>query len=513
MIGDRMPDLQKIKVFAKDTAPLLEMVKNDREQAVQRDEHPKVEMFFSFDIVNSADYKERNRYDWPVIFNHILQGIRSSVNSEFGKEDAILWRVIGDELIFIAKVSDLSLLHENVKSIFKIVHSLSRELKTGKFFKNIAPEYIRKRYAASNTLSLKAAAWIALVTEREELDMYENLSTWYERPESQGNLQEFLGPDIDAGFRVKNYTKSGRLVVSFELACLLSEQTESLECLHILSYQKLKGVWHGDYYPIIWYHMEKEAGKFKDSFQYDERIKDPIVYRYFEREQFKPDDIDPESKISVRMYQDVIAALRKISQDQALENKISHIKKIIEEAKTQDWIPNAQDKFFNDDSRMQMHFAVVCFNRAEKKVLIAKRSDKKSIFPGKWEFGCAKATKETSLVKQIEQEYFHDFHITISVQVDSSRDDAQPIPLALYTIHQQQRHTKNSLKYEVGIVTLAEIKEPFDPKQFSLPEKHSEVRMITEKEAKEFQPSDCVPDFKDTLKKAFQYIESPPPNV
>lgn len=474
-------------------------------QANQKTQKPRVEMFFSFDIVNSSDYKERNRYDWPIIFRNVLKQIRDSVNREFGEEDAVLWRVIGDELIFVAKVSDLNLLHENVKSVFKIVYSLSHDLKTGDFFKKMNTKSKAKRYVASNTLSLKAAVWIALVTEQDELGEYENLATWYDRPENQGNLQEFLGPDIDAGFRVKNHTKAGRLAVSFELACLLSERTESLQCLHIMSYEMLKGVWHGDYYPIIWYHMESEAGKFQDSFQYDERIKDPMVCRYFEREQLKPKDVDSESKIPISMYQDVAAALHKISQDQALESKIGKIRQVIEAARAEDWV-QSKDPFFNDDSRIQMHFAAVCFDPAENKILVAKRSLTKKVLPGKWEFGCAKATAKRELVEQIQQEYRKDFQIDISVMLDSTRGDQQPVPLALYKIDQKRRSGEGGIKHEVGIIVLAKINRPFDPNRFHETGKHSEIRMIGRAEIETFCDDDCVPDFKNTLRKAFEML-------
>lgn len=52
---------------------------------------------------------------------------------------------------------------------------------------------------------------------------YDNIQTEYESDGSNIPIVEYLGRDIDTGFRLKAYTQRRRLIVSFELACLIAE--------------------------------------------------------------------------------------------------------------------------------------------------------------------------------------------------------------------------------------------------------------------------------------------------
>lgn len=65
--------------------------------------------------------------------------------------------------------------------------------------------------------------------------------------------REFLGKDIDAGFRLKEYPQDRRLCISIELAYFLVHGGKRNN-LHIMNYTRLKGVWNRDLYPIIWYY-------------------------------------------------------------------------------------------------------------------------------------------------------------------------------------------------------------------------------------------------------------------
>lgn len=494
-------DDRAVETLRKNALEALQTVSKSKNSTNYRG----VELFFSFDIVNSSGYKERNRFDWPLVLRRLLNTLQNQVVRKF-EGSAILWRVIGDELIFATPISEIDAIHENIKLIFGIVSTLSFQLKTGDFFKTFFPEKEYKHLYTSNTLSIKAAAWIAIVARCEELSDFENLSVSYARPENQGDLQEFLGPDIDAGFRVKQYTKAERLAVSFELACILSERTESLRCLHIMSYQHLKGVWHEGYYPIIWYHSPQVAGniEFRDSFRYDERATDQIICKYLERDRLSKDEVDPESKISVRMYYDVIYAIQKLKADYTLDPKIQAIKKAIIES--QNFCVKSPTLFFEDSSRLKMHFAVVCYYTEQRAVLIAKRSDSKSFLPGVWEFGCVKSIFGNDLIEKIKQEYKNDFGVEIELVVDQDRvEDMQPIPLAIYSIDQSEGGKSHESRKEIGLILLAKIIKPFEIEKFQPTGKHSKLRWIREDEVADFG-EDAVSDFKETLKKAFAEI-------
>lgn len=71
---------------------------------------------------------------------------------------------------------------------------------------------------------------------------YDNIFKKYRINDSQ-QINEFLGQDIDTGFRIKKETQDRRLVISVELAKILSDKTEYLSRLNIITYKSLKGVW------------------------------------------------------------------------------------------------------------------------------------------------------------------------------------------------------------------------------------------------------------------------------
>ena len=66
--------------------------------------------------------------------------------------------------------------------------------------------------------------------------------------------EDFLGPDIDTGFRIGKCTQPGMLVVSVEMAELLSEAPGDVNPMigKIVGWEELKGVWNDKRYPVIW---------------------------------------------------------------------------------------------------------------------------------------------------------------------------------------------------------------------------------------------------------------------
>lgn len=62
---------------------------------------------------------------------------------------------------------------------------------------------------------------------------------------------EFLGNDIDIGFRIKENTQKRRFIISYELAYILSKNIDYLMNIHIITYKCLKGVWQNRLYSII----------------------------------------------------------------------------------------------------------------------------------------------------------------------------------------------------------------------------------------------------------------------
>lgn len=312
----------------QDTFLIKEQLENDQEQW-----NAKLNLFFSFDVVNSTKYKNLNK-NWPVELKNLLDTIRKIVSDS--KVDiistSILWRVIGDELIFVATVSNSNDLVKGVAEISAITQRISSDI---------------QEWDTTKLLDIKSASWIAAV--RNEMDnsdnysLFDNILCNYQASSSKQVIRDYLGKDIDAGFRLKYYTKRRRLVISFELAYFLYKaKKEEKNHLYIMDYIKLKGVWNESLYPIIWYDNNNKKA-FINSFKYDERVNNPIIEHFFCR-QAKYDINDIDKKMIIRimnkipkenmimladdMYE-VDKAIDKIYVDKDLKAKIDYIRSLL----------------------------------------------------------------------------------------------------------------------------------------------------------------------------------------
>ena len=291
-----------------------------------------------------------------------------------------------------------------------------------------------------------------------------------------------MGNDIDAGFRIKQNTQIRRLTLSYELAYFLSEKSNYQSKLHIISYKQLKGIWGEHYYPIIWYYNDiylKDIS-FHDSFFFDEKETNELVNEYFQKQQ----------KFLVKS--DIYSELRKICDDLGFSKKFDLITNIIEDSR------NAELNILEHNFLLKLHCVAVCCDFKHEKILIVKRSANRTKFPQLWEFGCAKAVIEKSIAEIIQEEYSKDFNIKIKVICDATREDKQPVILALYEV-------KNDSGADKGIITIAKILDDFDISTIHS-KKHEEARWIKEDEIDKFQEA-SVADFHDTLHKAFDKMK------
>ena len=116
---------EKIQEIQKD----LNIVKNE----TFKTESNKIEiekfviLFFSFDITNSSKYKTIDYLYWPVIIHHILKRIEEEVVIKFSGE-AQLWRILGDEIIFVKKVASVEEMAKIVEKINKIKNNIIGEI-------------------------------------------------------------------------------------------------------------------------------------------------------------------------------------------------------------------------------------------------------------------------------------------------------------------------------------------------------------------------------------------------
>ena len=132
---------------------------------------PEVHLFFSFDIVNSTMYKTLTTC-WPIVIKALLDNLQKRVNTSTDLSNAILWRVIGDEMIFVIKVENNERLKKYVEAIFELTQRVTISLRNGKFFNNIKNQKLKnsdiEQLRIQSPLSVKAAAWIAAVSNEND---------------------------------------------------------------------------------------------------------------------------------------------------------------------------------------------------------------------------------------------------------------------------------------------------------------------------------------------------------
>lgn len=448
-----------------------------------------VELFFSFDIVNSSSYKDVNYFGWQDVLTALLTKIQRNIAKEI--PEAQLWRVLGDEIIFFVTIKNIDEIYNSMDAIYTVLVKTNIMLHNGSFFNELVDEYTDKDIDLmknSNILAVQAAAWLAIVFSGEKKDFhtYDNVFKKYSINENQ-QINEFLGQDIDIGFRIKKETQDRRLVVSLELAKILSDRTEYLSRLNIITYKCLKGVWKNRFYPIIWYHdTEISAVPFEDSFYYDETTYSQLAKEYFLNRESEDGDF------ASYMFLDVHKALAKIIKDQQLEGKIEYICNVINETGSD--VKAVENEFNN--RLLEFHCAAVCCDVSNKRVLIAKRKNRK-LYSGLWEFGCAKANIEQSLCQSIIEEYKSDFGIDIEIICDDIREDKEPIPVALYQVDKAE-------KLQKGVIVIAKVISTIDEIDVVIRDKgkHEKCMWISQDEIDDFNEP-TIQDFKDTLKKVF----------
>lgn len=237
---------------------------------------PQLYVFFSFDLVNSTVYKNKQMGKWPSVFAQFYQVIKEEMKQRFPGIKVL--KYIGDEIIFFKEIITSGDLFEVIPGASKVLTSTLVHLD------NLYNEDFKP-------LSLKGTIWCAPITvcEGEEWtnrDMTEfrniALDVVYE---NEVSLRDFIGPDIDIGFRISKYAGKEKLVISADFAYLLLQCSHALcvkdkrdslvQNLKIVSFEDLKGIWADRYYPIIWYYDDWK--KIKGTFEYDEPFKNKII--------------------------------------------------------------------------------------------------------------------------------------------------------------------------------------------------------------------------------------------
>ncbi|NCN11611.1 MAG: hypothetical protein GW938_17375 [Leptospira sp.] len=197
-------------------------------------EDRKVILFLSVDIIGSTSFKNKGRtqLEWLKFFNdfyeqfplYFLNNLEDTISKVFPNKPEV-WKSLGDELIFTFEIEN---------------HELARGY-TVAFSKSVF------NYQTNNELSLKGTAWIA------GFPVINAIIT------SDAKNTDYIGPQIDIGFRLSKFSSNLKFIISVELLLLLVKTSSNKLKFFIEDPQPLKGVLGDKPYPIIWIKNESSS--------------------------------------------------------------------------------------------------------------------------------------------------------------------------------------------------------------------------------------------------------------
>jgi hypothetical protein len=221
-------------------------------------------LFASVDVIGSTGYKSSNpSRKWLETFDYFLSEFPNALLSQYGYEfDERLqsdlatyprivamaenpavwltpWKFIGDEILFVTDIE----CHEQV-AVHILVFMKAIKVFGAAWAEDTPPVPLR----------LKGAMWLAefpITNQEVELDVGEY------------RLKDYIGPSIDAGFRVAKHAEEGRLMLSPDLALVMLDAVDQLEWTKEGEFfpvfhgrEILKGVLQNNPYPLIYLHMD-----------------------------------------------------------------------------------------------------------------------------------------------------------------------------------------------------------------------------------------------------------------
>jgi len=416
-------------------------------------------LFFSFDLVNSTAFKNRNK-QWGKLFDGFVSQSKILMEQEF--HFIKIWKMVGDEILFYMQVKSIDDLHFAPQRTYDVLQKCI--------------EFIEKKDRVKSNLSIKATIWSAVVYDSEDKNTENCDNIIIKERDVDDYILDFLGLDIDAGFRISKFVIGSVLVVDAKLACLIAGLEKETKDKHIsnfmriVSYQQLKGVWDNRHYPIVWYRNEWDYSK--DMFVYDERYNSEIVKQICDT---KGECLDE------------VSLLTNIFKDLDKRNAVENLKeKIIKEAN-----PILISKI-PKDKLCEMHIVAICVN-SNNEILIAKRASDKNTLPNTWEFGCSQLRLHQDFISAINKDYISDFGIKLKLLKDE--------PIATYIMEKSKDN-----RVVPGLIFLCRIEE--NENAINLDDKkHSEYKFINQENYKDIHGNEAVPDFHKRIEDAYKFLE------
>lgn len=207
---------------------------------------------------NSIIYEilEDEELDWPKIIKNTFSDFHNMFIKALEEQNLFPWKVLGDELIYSLKLDDGEDLQKKLLAFYKTLRNYDKQL------------------CDKKSIRLKGSAWVASFPIRNKVIEIPSPQLYFNDDKKYIPYpypkEDYLGPEMDIGFRIGKCVAPGFIVVSIELAYLLGSVNSSDQFrLGNVGWEQLKGVWGGRHYPIYWIALP-DSYKDKEDYTYNE---------------------------------------------------------------------------------------------------------------------------------------------------------------------------------------------------------------------------------------------------
>ena len=223
-------------------------------------------LFLSCDLQNSTQFKQNHAEKWIATFlayySEFPSLLATTISDSYPslRDRLVLWKAIGDELIFSVRIQSEQECSDAVDAWmatmlgFEIQHLLGKTpmtLKGGAFLATVpSPD---RRVAIPRTVQISDGG--------SQRDVEETNEAILNAADPTGDFainfaMDFVGPSIDTGFRILEFASRGYFVLTVEVAHLLFKHYDDVTTerggeAYLLGTHSLKGVWGGRPYPVF----------------------------------------------------------------------------------------------------------------------------------------------------------------------------------------------------------------------------------------------------------------------
>jgi hypothetical protein len=170
-----------------------------------------------------------------------------------------VWKTVGDEIIFCVRLKNYHHLARCIDAFLKTLVNYSKYLETKSIPLDVKGVGWTAAFPAPNITVAVADKHSA--RREQESDLLTNEDIEWDSDCNPANF-EYLGKEIDAGFRVSKHAGADRFALSIELAYLLAHGCAEAICTFPLMYhgrEAMKGVINGRPYPVITIDTERKT--------------------------------------------------------------------------------------------------------------------------------------------------------------------------------------------------------------------------------------------------------------